>query len=127
MKFPEVKIIENCLACEGQANDIKSIKVELKLTHELVYFDGHFDQMAILPAVAQLYFVKQLASKYLLAVDAVFYAMRQLKFKSPIAPNTTLELMLQYDAKLLKLEFEYKTGETIKSKGVLLFKDRVLT
>ena len=122
MKFPEYQIISSCLPKGGVTDKVKSILFKIELSPDLVYFDGHFDQMAILPAVAQLHIVKTLAIRYL-SIDVLFCAMRQLKFKSPIVPNSALQLALTFDPKTLQLAFVYQEHENIKSKGILLFKD----
>ncbi len=115
MKLPDHTIVQ-----QREQGRTVSIRLKLVLSVKLDYFDGHFAEMPILPAVAQLDMARQLAIKYL-RLKAQFKGLRQLKFRSPILPETETELRLEYRADQGKLLFEYWSMEVNKSKGVLLF------
>lgn len=119
MKLPEYELVK-----QTQSADNHSISLKLQLTADLDFFDGHFEQMAILPAVAQLFMVKKFADRYL-SVTGHFVGLRQLKFKAPITPLTDTEVLIEYRIEQGKLLFTYTSLGQIKSKGVFLFEQAV--
>ena len=115
MSFPQYKVIRK------EVNDGGiTVQFSLMLTAELDYFDGHFENMPILPAVAQLFMVNKLAEKYT-PINGGFTALRQLKFKSPITPNDEIKLTISYLRSRGQLTFEYSAMEQLKSKGTLVY------
>lgn len=114
MKFPDYSIIE-----KSKSDDVKGIKLSLSLNPDLDFFDGHFDQKAILPAVAQLHLVNQFAIKYF-DRNLEFNGLRQLKFMSPIQPMEPVILTIQYDPLNARVVFTFEVHDKVKSKGALL-------
>ncbi len=96
--IPAYKIIKK----EGD-----SLIIEIKINEDLIYFNGHFTDFPILPAVAQLFIAEQITSKELNIIHS-FANMKRVKFKSPIKPNTTLILYLTYNSELAYLDFCYR-------------------
>ena len=121
MKFPEYKII-----AQEQTVETHNIDVEINVSADLDFFDGHFDQVAILPAVAQLFMVKKLADKHL-SVNGSFAGLRQIKFKSPIKPNPRTILFIEHKVAQNQLFFKYEHLGQLKSKGILQFEQQVST
>lgn len=115
MKLPVYQVLN-----QQQSTDSYSIQLRIALPADLDFFNGHFDQMAILPAVGQLFIVKKLADKFLPVVGS-FIGLRQLKFKSPILPETELVLLIDYKKSRNQMQFEYHSLGLLKSKGIFLF------
>ncbi len=115
MKFPEYTIIDNHQQDEGVV-----MKFALELAPDLDFFDGHFEQVPILPAVAQLHIVHRLAQQYL-QIRKGFCGFRQLKFMSPIQPQDKALLNIQFNLVKEQLSFFYEVDGKVKSKGVLLY------
>ncbi|MCB1582391.1 MAG: hypothetical protein R3E90_10895 [Marinicella sp.] len=115
MNFPVYTILEKQLATEQP-----SLRLVLELDPELDFFDGHFEQVPILPAVAQLYIVNKLANQYFL-INKGFCGLRQLKFMSPIQPKDPAQLHIQYNPLKEQLSFFYEVKGQVKSKGILLY------
>ncbi|MBQ9237830.1 MAG: hydroxymyristoyl-ACP dehydratase [Treponema sp.] len=61
------------------------------------FFDGHFPQYHLLPAVAQFELVTRFAKKYFGTARTVPY-IKRIKFSAPIRPDTTVTLSLEYDS-----------------------------
>jgi|GEM_PF-756563 len=57
------------------------------------YFDGHFPQFKLLPAVAQFDIVTSFAEKYF-GVSRFIPSIRRIKFSARILPDTTAVLSL---------------------------------
>ncbi len=110
MKF-EYKIIK-------KTDDQLSISVELFKTMDC--FDGHFEEVSIMPAVAQLYIVEKIAKKYFKQLVA-FKGLQQVKFVGPICPDTEVTINIDVDVRKQQLTFEYQDTGVIKSKGKLNF------
>ncbi len=73
------------------------------------YFDGHFPELAILPAVAQLYVAERIA-KSEFKVLGVFKALHQVKFKVLIQPDSKVRLNLEYNLISGVLSFSYNSS-----------------
>lgn len=115
MKFPGYTITENHQQAESPA-----MRFALELQPDLDFFDGHFEQVPILPAVAQLHIVHRLAQQYL-QISQGFCGFRQLKFMSPIQPQAKAFLSIQFNRVKEQLSFCYEVDGKVKSKGVLLY------
>lgn len=101
-----------------------TLTAEMVLPPDNVFFDGHFEGFVLLPAVAQLFIAQQIAEQTWGDLG-VFQALRQVKFRDPIYPNTTQQLQLDYDVAKMTLTFRYsQLGEgenAVKSMGKIVF------
>ncbi|OCG21455.1 MULTISPECIES: ApeI family dehydratase [unclassified Gilliamella] len=83
-----------------------SANIELTISPDLFWFEGHFKSQPLLPGVAQLNWVIYYTQKYfddslcLLSVDVI-------KFQCPVIPEDRLMLHLTWHEKIKKLEFIY--------------------
>ena len=118
MKLPSHQIIN-----QQQTEAVLELCLALSLPPDMVYFDGHFDEQPILPAVAQIFMVRQLADHYW-DLPVVCAGAKQLKFKATIAPEEAVQLHMSYDPDAMKLNFSYQVTGVIKSKGTILYKQR---
>lgn len=94
------------------------VELELSLPRGLLYFEGHFDDFAILPGVVQLHWAIGLARAYL-PVDECLPAEMQIKFRQPIRPEARLVLVLALKkmADHKQLTFDYRCGDAPCSSG----------
>ncbi|MDR2841660.1 MAG: hydroxymyristoyl-ACP dehydratase [Spirochaetaceae bacterium] len=99
-----------------------TLLTELSLSADCDYFNGHFPQVKILPAVAQVDIVLNLASNYLKTPTYV-RAAKRLKFTAVIQPEKICHAEIAYNAEKRSLMFTISSPEgTIKySSGTLLF------
>ena len=72
------------------------IVVDVSFSADCDYFDGHFPQFKLLPAVAEFTIVSGFAKKYLGASSFVSKIQR-MKFSSPLLPDTTARFTLKSD------------------------------
>ncbi|OCG18198.1 ApeI family dehydratase [Gilliamella sp. WF3-4] len=83
-----------------------SVDIELTISPDLFWFEGHFKSQPLLPGVAQLNWVIHYTKKYfdkslnLRSVDVI-------KFQCPIIPKDRLMLRLTWHESIKKLEFTY--------------------
>lgn len=86
-------------------HDVKDEKVidksENKVALEFVipetsdFFDGHFPEFHLLPAVAQFEIITRFSRKYF-GTQRYVPTIKRIKFSNPILPNSKLRLDLEY-------------------------------
>lgn len=81
-----------------------NIVLEFLIPSSCDFFDGHFPQYKLLPAVAQFEIITRFSKKYF-KTQRYVPAIKRMKFSAPIKPDT-----------LIKLEMTYK-----KEKGLVSF------
>ena len=70
------------------------------------YYDGHFPEFKLLPAVAQVDMVLRLARNFL-DVPKALSKIHRTKFAGPILPDVPVILNVKYDAEAAKVSFNY--------------------
>lgn len=75
------------------ARDESHVELELVVPAESDFFDGHFPQYKLLPAVGQFQIITRLARKYF-GTEAAVLRIRRIKFSSPILPDTKIRLSM---------------------------------
>ena len=68
-----------------------SIVLEATIPESSDFFDGHFPEYKLLPAVAQFEIVTRFAKKYF-GTERWVPAIKRIKFSAPIRPDTTIKL-----------------------------------
>ena len=69
------------------------VLLELVVPADSDFFDGHFPQYKLLPAVGQFQIITRLARKYF-GTDASVLRIRRIKFSSPILQDTKVRLSM---------------------------------
>ncbi|MCZ4058743.1 hydroxymyristoyl-ACP dehydratase [Pantoea sp. LMR881] len=98
----------------------KRATLTLYLAADLFWFQGHFPVLPVLPGVAQIDWVMHYGV-LLLAPGKQFVAIENIKFQQPVAPDSLLQLTLDWDDIKSRLSFHYSLlhdgGETRASSG----------
>lgn len=99
---------------EANLHDIKDEQIiskeEGKVVLEFVipassdFFDGHFPEYKLLPAVAQFEVVTRFSRKYFVTQRWV-PSIKRIKFSAPIRPDTKIHLELTYKAEKQSVTF----------------------
>lgn len=95
-------------------SDEFSVKLEFVIPAESDYFDGHFPDFKLLPAVAQFDLVAYFARKYL-NIEYYVESISRIKFSSPLRPDTKVFLLLSYDEKRKSINFTLSDANTLES------------
>lgn len=74
-----------------------AVELEVHIPATSDYFDGHFPQFKLLPAVAQIDLVTGYARAYFGTSKAV-RDIKRCKFIAPLLPDTTVRVALTYTA-----------------------------
>ncbi len=82
------------------------------------YFDGHFDQFKLLPAVAQIDLLVHYANKYF-GLPLSTPSIKRFKFSDKILPETTVLFKIDFDSQKNRVSFEISdsSNEQIYSSG----------
>ena len=97
-----------------------SAEIEFFIPASSPYFDGHFPQFSLLPAVAQTELVIRFASEYLgTGIDVA--EMKRVKFTKFIRPNTTLLIRLEKSKGSVGFKIFSPGKESMYSSGTILF------
>lgn len=73
------------------------VVLKLNIREESDFFDGHFPEFKLLPAVAQFEVVTRLAGIYF-GTKRFVPSIKRIKFSSPIFPGTVALLEMKYDS-----------------------------
>lgn len=103
------------LSIEPTGPQTALVRLALPADHQA--FDGHFPNHPILPGIVQLDWAVQLAATCFGFQPRPATQVR-VKFMQTIGPDPAgLSLSLRYDPSRTELTFEYRTGDTVVSKG----------
>lgn len=106
----------------GETSHDYQTLLTLQIPEELAYFKGHFDEIPVVPGVAQIQWAVHYARQYL-GLNLVFSHMEVVKFKELLLPGQQLQLSLHYLAQARKLEFCYRSESCEYSSGRIYFHD----
>lgn len=90
--------------------------MEVEVPADLIYFDGHFQQAAILPGVVQIHWAKQFG-KSLLNFSGEFSHLEAIKFQQVIRPDQLVTVSLEFNPDKNKLAFSYCSDAGAHSSG----------
>jgi acyl-coenzyme A synthetase/AMP-(fatty) acid ligase len=110
-RLPQVRLLER---------DPSRVTLEVIAPADLLYFDGHFTQMAILPGVVQLDWAISYGRQYF-ELAPRFKAVHALKFQQLIRADMPVTLELLFDANKGSLSFRYFSAAQQHSSGRILF------
>jgi 3-hydroxymyristoyl/3-hydroxydecanoyl-(acyl carrier protein) dehydratases len=99
-----------------------SFVMEIAFPMECGFFDGHFPELPLLPGVVQTHLAIQF-SKAHLASAVVFAGFKSIKFFAPIFPGARVKLECSFEPMKKQLSFQYTSGESVHSKGVVVMQN----
>ena len=82
------------------------IVLELAIPSECDFFDGHFDEVKLLPAVGQFEIITRFAAKYFGLKKSVS-SIKRIKFSAPVLPDTQVILAMKYTAQKNTVSFVF--------------------
>ncbi|MBQ0040223.1 MAG: hydroxymyristoyl-ACP dehydratase [Treponema sp.] len=73
-----------------------SVTLEFMVPGASDFFDGHFPQFKLLPAVGQFEIISRFSVKYF-GVSRGVSSIKRMKFSAPVLPDTLVRLRLDHD------------------------------
>lgn len=98
------------------------VELDLVVQPELLWFQGHFPELPILPGVVQLDWAVHFAHEQGV-MDKPAARAFQVKFRSIVTPRDALTLVLQRQARGGRVAFEFRRADAICSSGQLFAGD----
>ena len=89
------------------------VVLQLTFTEDCDFFDGHFPQIHLVPAVAQIDIASHLIRKYF-GLKGNIISAKRLKFSAPVFPNSTVDMSLKYNIE--KSSITYKLVSSTEEK-----------
>ena len=111
------------LICFNQNQDQATLV--LHIPTNLIYFQGHFSEQAILPGVTQLDWAIDFARRTFVLGVAKVCAVKQLKFSQIIQPNQEVRLLLNHDKNKLMTQFRYESDVGMHASGIIVWEQNV--
>lgn len=96
------------------------VSLDLAIPENLAYFQGHFDEVAVVPGVVQIQWAVHFA-RQCLGLKLAFSHMEAVKFKELLLPGQKLKLVLRYRESDRRLEFCFSSGAVEYSLGRIYF------
>lgn len=93
-----------------------SITLEVLIPGSSDFYDGHFPQYKLLPAVAQFEIVTRFAKKYF-GTQRYVPTIKRIKFSAPIRPETVITVEMNYNKEKQLVAFTIKDSEKTYSSG----------
>ena len=87
-----------------------SVSLEFSIPESSDFFDGHFPEFKLLPAVAQFEVVTRFSRKYF-NTQRYVPAIKRIKFSNPIRPDTNVHLNLEYRAEKSSVNFSMQDAD----------------
>jgi acyl-CoA synthetase (AMP-forming)/AMP-acid ligase II/3-hydroxymyristoyl/3-hydroxydecanoyl-(acyl carrier protein) dehydratase len=104
--------------CQVGAN---AARIKGRVPEDLRFFDGHFDEIAIVAGVVQLHWVLAL-SEELFGIEPEIERMDAVKFHSLMLSDEHFDLDMKWDAEQRKLTFSFYAEDKKFSSGRMLFR-----
>ena len=105
----------------SQQREGELLTYKLKIPKDTVYFQGHFEQLALLPGVVQITWAVALSVPLLGEIHTKH--IKKLKFTAPIFPAEILHLDLNSENPG-RLTFRYYQDDTTFSEGVIYYDNK---
>ncbi|MBR1912326.1 MAG: hydroxymyristoyl-ACP dehydratase [Treponema sp.] len=99
--------------------DEDSVSVHIFVPRDCAFFDGHFPEFKLMPAVGQFGIVVALAGKYFGLPKSVS-RIKRMKFSLPVFPDTMLRIDMECDRNKMEVSFliaDAHDGEKVYSSG----------
>lgn len=89
----------------SENDGVLKVELEVEIPETSDYFDGHFPDFKLLPAVAQIDLVAHFAQRYF-GTDLAIPEIKRFKFSDKILPNTITVFKISFDSTKNKISFE---------------------
>lgn len=106
----ENKLIHSIPPEEVLIQNESELVLKVRIAAESDYFDGHFPQFKLLPAVAQIDLLAHYSAKYF-GLPLSTPKIKRFKFADKILPDTSVIFTIKFDSTNRKLTFDISDSE----------------
>ena len=99
-----------------------SAEIEFFIPASSDFFDGHFPEFKLLPAVAQFEIITRFSKKYF-GTERYVPEIKRIKFSAPIRPDTLVRLKLDFNREKKSMSFllwDAKKSDKAYSSGIFV-------
>ena len=99
-----------------------SAEIEIFIPASSDFFDGHFPEFKLLPAVAQFEIITRFSKKYF-GTERYVPEIKRIKFSAPIRPDTLVRLKLEFNREKKSMSFllrDAKKSDKAYSSGIFV-------
>lgn len=96
------------------SKDENSVLLELFISEESDFFDGHFPEIHLVPAVAQIDMATYFIKKYF-GTTRFIESTKRLKFTSPVKPNSTVHMSLKFNPEKSSVAYKLTSADEQKA------------
>ncbi|MDR2678973.1 MAG: AMP-binding protein [Zoogloeaceae bacterium] len=115
---PKFPLVRNASTTTGP-EDVKTLTLALTLPPGLLWFQGHFPDLPVLPGVVQLDWVAHFAALHFGCDPATsVFHMPSVKFQHLLRPGDMPELCLTLKPQTRELTFTYRLADKICARGI---------
>lgn len=108
-----------------ESREEQDLVLILRIPRELAYFNGHFEEIPVVPGVVQVQWAVHYARRHFGLRGDLNY-MEVIKFKELLMPGQRLELCLSYKHGQARLKFNYRSETADYSSGRIYFHDEAV-
>jgi len=106
----------------AHVSDADGDHYELRVSPDLIHFEGHFPGLPILPGVVLIDWAVRLAAVRNSAVRAMT-SVDQLKFMAPVPPGAVVSLRLVHEHERARVRFTARLGARDCASGILVHRE----
>jgi 3-hydroxymyristoyl/3-hydroxydecanoyl-(acyl carrier protein) dehydratase len=118
--WPEIQSVSRGDNGNAALDGADALQLTLRVPPQLAWFEGHFPNQPLLPAVIQTHWALAYARRHF-TLPPTFLSMHNLKFSRFVMPGAVLKLRLTYSAARSELSFEYTEADAPCSSGRIRF------
>ncbi|MBQ0162686.1 MAG: hydroxymyristoyl-ACP dehydratase [Treponema sp.] len=91
-----------------------SVVLEYFIPEKCDFFDGHFPEIHLVPAVAQIDMATYFSKKYF-GTSRYIQSAKRIKFTSPVRPNSTVQMSLKYNPEKSSVTYKLVSADGEKN------------
>ncbi len=91
-----------------------AVVLELTIPEKCDFFDGHFPEIKLVPAVAQIDMATFFAQKYF-GTSRNIESAKRLKFSSPVRPDSNVHFTLKYNPEKNSVNYQLTSSDGAKT------------
>lgn len=91
-----------------------SVVLEYFIPETCDFFNGHFPEIQLVPAVAQIDMATYFSKKYF-GTSRYLQSAKRIKFTSPVRPNSTVKMSLKFNPEKSAVTYKLTSADEEKS------------